>query len=173
MHTLAHSVVPRVCRGLIPRPGYWKAPFIKWHRVVGPLGLQILQPQILHPQIQPIRVQMPILQLQRTNCIIIIFFVAETSIVPKVQIGNRGMGRFNTASRWWDLDKSMVLLLVAQIVKSLPAVQETPVWSLGRKDPLEKEMATYSSLLAWRIPCTEATGGVAKGQMRWSDLTLS
>ena len=42
--------------------------------------------------------------------------------------------------------------LVAQLVKNLPAVEETWVWSLGWEDPLEKEMATHSSLLAWRIP---------------------
>ena len=41
--------------------------------------------------------------------------------------------------------------LVAQIVKNLPAMQETQVWSLGREDPLEKEMAAHSSTLAWRI----------------------
>ena len=45
--------------------------------------------------------------------------------------------------------------LVAQMVKNLPAVQETQVRSLGREDPLEKEMATYSSILAWKIPWTE------------------
>ena len=45
--------------------------------------------------------------------------------------------------------------LVAQLVKSLPAVLESWVPSLGHEDPLEKEMATHSSLLAWRIPWTE------------------
>ena len=44
--------------------------------------------------------------------------------------------------------------LVIQMVKSLPAMQETLVRSLGREDPLEKEMATHSSILAWRIPWT-------------------
>ena len=48
--------------------------------------------------------------------------------------------------------------LVAQMVKSLPAVQETWVQSLGREDPLEKEMATHSRILAWRIPWTEEPG---------------
>ena len=43
----------------------------------------------------------------------------------------------------------------AQLVKNLPAMQETQVQSLGREDPLEKEMATHSSILAWRIPWTE------------------
>ena len=42
--------------------------------------------------------------------------------------------------------------LVAQMVKNLPAMQETKIWSLGQEDPLEKGMATYSSILAWRIP---------------------
>ena len=41
--------------------------------------------------------------------------------------------------------------LIAQFVKNLPAMQETWVWFLGRQDPLEKEMATHSSILAWRI----------------------
>ena len=48
--------------------------------------------------------------------------------------------------------------LVAQLVKNLPAMQETQVQSLGKKDPLEKEMATHSSTLAWRIPWTEEPG---------------
>ena len=42
--------------------------------------------------------------------------------------------------------------LVAQTVKNLPAMQEMQVRSLGREDPLEKEMATHSSILAWEIP---------------------
>ena len=45
--------------------------------------------------------------------------------------------------------------LVAQTVKNTPAMQETHVPSLGREDPLEKGMATHSSILAWRIPWTE------------------
>ena len=48
--------------------------------------------------------------------------------------------------------------LVAQMVKNLPAMQETQVQSLGQEDPLEKEMATQSSILAWRIPWTEEPG---------------
>ena len=46
------------------------------------------------------------------------------------------------------------------MVKSLPAMQETQVWSLGREDPLEKEMATHSGILAWRIPWMEEPGGL-------------
>ena len=44
--------------------------------------------------------------------------------------------------------------LVAQMVKNLPAMQETQVWSRGREDPLKKEMATHASILAWEIPWT-------------------
>ena len=50
--------------------------------------------------------------------------------------------------------------LVAQMVKNLPAMQETQVLSLGWEDPLEKGMATHSSILAWRIPWTEEPGGL-------------
>ena len=49
--------------------------------------------------------------------------------------------------------------LVAQMVKNLPARQETWVPSLGGEDPLEKGMATHSSILAWKIPWTEEPGG--------------
>ena len=48
--------------------------------------------------------------------------------------------------------------LVAQMVKNLPAVQENWVQSLGQEDPLEKGMATHSSILAWRIPWTDEPG---------------
>ena len=46
------------------------------------------------------------------------------------------------------------------MVKDLPAMQETGVRSLGQEDSLEKEMATHSSILAWRIPWTEEPGGL-------------
>ena len=48
---------------------------------------------------------------------------------------------------------------MVQTIKNLPAVQETRVQSLGLEDPLEKGMATHSSILAWRIPWTEEPGG--------------
>ena len=50
--------------------------------------------------------------------------------------------------------------LVAQMVKHLAAMQKTWVQSLGQEDPLEKEMATHSSIVAWRIPWTEKPGGL-------------
>ena len=55
--------------------------------------------------------------------------------------------------------------LVAQMVKRLPAMQESWVRSLGWEDPLEKGMATHSSTLAWEIPWTEEPGGL---QSMWS-----
>ena len=50
--------------------------------------------------------------------------------------------------------------LVVQMVKNLPAMQETHVQSLGQEDPLEKGMVTHFSILAWRIPWTEESGGL-------------
>ena len=62
--------------------------------------------------------------------------------------------------------------LVAQTVKNLPAMQETQVRSLGWEDPLDKEMATHSSLLAWRIPWTEEPGGLVHGVAKsWTQLS--
>ena len=49
---------------------------------------------------------------------------------------------------------------MAQLVKKLPAMQETWVQPLGREDLLDKRMATHSNILAWRIPCTEEPGGL-------------
>ena len=61
------------------------------------------------------------------------------------------------------------------MVKNLPAMQETRVRSLGQKDPLEREMATHSSILAWKIPWTEEPGRLqsAKESDRTERLTLS
>ena len=50
--------------------------------------------------------------------------------------------------------------LVAQAVKNAPAMRETQVQSLDQEDPLEKEMATHSSILVWEIPWTEEPGGL-------------
>ena len=49
---------------------------------------------------------------------------------------------------------------MAQLVKNLPVIQETQVWFLGREDPLEEEMATHSSILAWKISWTEEPRGL-------------
>ena len=67
----------------------------------------------------------------------------------------------------WLLITSLIVLplsfsdsLVAQVVKSLPAMQKTQVQSLNREDPLEKEIATHSSIPAWRSPWMEEPGGL-------------
>ena len=70
--------------------------------------------------------------------------------------------------------------LVAQLVKNLPAMQETLVWFLGQEDPLEESMATYSSILAWRIPMDRGAWwatvhGVTKSQTwlsNWAHSTI-
>ena len=73
--------------------------------------------------------------------------------------------------------KNLWASLVAYLVRSLPAVQETLVQSLGREDPLEKEMATLSSVLAWKIPWTEESGRLQsmghKSQTWLSDFTFT
>ena len=71
------------------------------------------------------------------------------------------VGDFNTPLTPMDKPAS----LVAQMVKRLPAMQETQVRSLGWEDPLEKEMAIHSSILAWKIPWIEEPG---RPQSMWS-----
>ena len=56
--------------------------------------------------------------------------------------------------------------LIAQLVKNLPAMQETRVRFLGREDPLEKETATRSSIVAWRISWTEEPGGLQSMELQ-------
>ena len=65
----------------------------------------------------------------------------------------------------------MTTSLVAQSVKNLPATQETWVQFLGWKDFLDKEMATHSSILAWRILWTDETSGLQSMELQESDMT--
>ena len=61
---------------------------------------------------------------------------------------------------------------VAQLVKKLPAMLETSVQFLGWEDPLEKEMATHSSILAWKIPWTEEPGRLQSiGRKSWTQFS--
>ena len=62
-------------------------------------------------------------------------------------------------------------MAVAQRLKCLPARWETQVQSLGQEDPLEKEMTTHSSILAWRIPWTEEPGRLQSVGSEQSDMT--
>ena len=64
-----------------------------------------------------------------------------------------------------------MISLVAQLVKNVPAVQETPVRFLGQEDPLEKELATHSSTLAWKIPWTEEPGRLQSMGLQGLDMT--
>ena len=67
---------------------------------------------------------------------------------------------FKLKEQGWNFGKQLIFCytLVAQMVKRLPTMQETQVQSLGQEDLLEKEMATHSSILAWKIPWTEEPG---------------
>ena len=60
----------------------------------------------------------------------------------------------------------MLASLVAQMVKCLPAMRETQVQSLSQEDPLEKEMATHSSTLAWKSPWMEEPGGLQSMELQ-------
>ena len=86
-------------------------------------------------------------------------------------------GKTIALTLWTFVGKVMSLLfnmlssLVAQRLKGLPAMQETWVRSLGWEDPLEKEMATHSSTLAWRIPWTEDLVGYSAQGRKESDTT--
>ena len=61
---------------------------------------------------------------------------------------------------------------MAQTIKRLPTMQETRVRSLGQEDALEKEMATHSSILAWKIPCMEEPGGLQSKESLKSQTSL-
>ena len=79
-------------------------------------------------------------------------------------------GGFFTASTTWEpylQIRDIRASLAAQMVKNLPAMQETQIQSLGQENPLEMGMATHSSILAWRIPWTEEPGihGVTNSQI--------
>ena len=67
-------------------------------------------------------------------------------VVSSVPVNLRNIGE-----KYW-------VSLVAQMVKNLPAIQETHLQSLGQEDPLETGMATHSSILTWKIPWTEQSG---------------
>ena len=66
---------------------------------------------------------------------------------------------------------------MAQTVKNAPAMEETRVQSLGQEDPLEKEMATHASTVAWKIPWTEEPGGLqsmgSQSRIQLSDFALT
>ena len=83
------------------------------------------------------------------------------------QLSCKCINQINTLNFPFSSWESPIASLVAQRVKCLPAMWETRVRSLGQEDPLEEEMATLSSILAWEIPQTEEAGGLQpKGSQR-------
>ena len=68
-------------------------------------------------------------------------------------------------------DTFLRALLIVQLLKNLPAIQETWVQFLGWEDPLEKEMATHFNILAWRIPRTEEPGRLQSMGLQELDTT--
>ena len=78
-----------------------------------------------------------------------------------VQLGSQILSKYTDYNKWASL--------VAQMVKSLPAMQETWVQSLGWEDPMEREMATHSGTLAWKFSWTEKPGGLQPmGLQSWT-----
>ena len=69
--------------------------------------------------------------------------------------GGRTLGSERIPLEFWLVILNLGASSVTQVVKNLPAMQETQVQSLSQEDPLEKQMATHSNVLAWRIPWTE------------------
>ena len=82
-------------------------------------------------------------------------FLLLPSIFLSIRVFSNELALLISWPNYWSFRAS----LVAQQLKRLPAMQETRVQSLGWEDTLEKEMATYSSILAWRISWTEEPGG--------------
>ena len=89
------------------------------------------------------------------NCLCLIFHYLEACFPMDTPVGGE---RQQEAGEFFRVIPEMVLL--AQMVKNLPAMQKTQVGSLAGEDPLEKGMTTHSSILAWRIPWTEEPGGL-------------
>ena len=92
--------------------------------------------------------QFPSRQVVLSLLLIIIFFLFQAK--PVKVFGSKACSLFSLFNKH--------LVGAAQMVKHLPTVRETRVQSLGREDLLEKEMATYSSTVAWKIPWTEKPG---------------
>ena len=114
--------------------------------------------------------------------------LSSTSIIPKLVQGNcicsfcESRSGHQTPTPWSSsasgqnthfclLQLYCLLCLVAQMVKKLPAMQETQVRSLAQEDPLEKDMATHSTILSWRIPTDRGAWQTAVLQVTESDMT--
>ena len=108
-----------------------------------------------------------ILSLQGTKNVILFISLMWSLLKHNLHPTKKWLESLEQNDWWWTLNifkyrtkaKTQVSL-VAQTVKSLPATQETQVWSLDGEDPLEKGIITHYSILAWKIPWTEETGRV-------------
>ena len=78
---------------------------------------------------------------------------------------------FSSDASYAEAQIHILTFLVTQMVKNLPTMQETQVQSLGQEDLLEKEMATHSSILTWKIPWTEELGGCSPCCHKELDIT--
>ena len=83
--------------------------------------------------------------------------------------GGRTLGSDRIPLEFWPVILNLGASSVTQVVKNLPAMQETQVQSLSQEDPLEKQMATHSNVLAWRIPWTEGLVGYSPWGREESD----
>ena len=108
------------------------------------------------------------------------FFIIQLKILIHQCCLNSIFHQMITALLWINNALSIALLGFpsGSVIKNLPANEETWVWSLDQEDPLEKEMATHSSILAWEIPRTEESGGLQplglqKGQTQLSDEAMT
>ena len=93
--------------------------------------------------------------LPRSNCFSISWLYSPSAVIlkpKKIKFLTVSIVSYLFAMKWWDGIFPWASL-VAQLIKNLPAMQETWVRSLGWEDPLEKGKATHSNIVAWRIPC--------------------
>ena len=144
--------VLRVCRG-----GEQRVPYSPWQPVPFDLRPQRLPGQVSDADASPSDLT-PHLQF--------FFPISGTSLLPAgwtVHYSRPPLGKTlvtKAGSRSPGVYSFLISTLVVQTVKNLPAMQKTWVGSLSQEDPLEKEMATHSSILAWEIPWTEEHGVV-------------
>ena len=89
----------------------------------------------------------------------ILFIILNFSYSIRIQLINNTM-LILAVQQSDSLTRIHISILVAQMVRNLPEIWETQISSLGQEDSLEEEMATHSSILAWRIPWIEEPGGL-------------
>ena len=150
----------------------WQKP-LQYHKVIRLQLIKINEKKKENVKKTLVRPQMTNFRMIRADCA-----VSSRSPLPQLikalahWLSMRGVG-FWTVSNIWNKASFPFhwACLVAQMVKNLRAMQETQVWSLGQESLLEKEMATHSSILAWRILWTEGPGGLQSMRCKELDMT--